>query len=421
MLKNLLLITVLLSGCAVRSIPPNVATVEGIQARTGTKPAAVSLEQPINSDDAVAIALQNNAQLKADLGALGIAEADLLEAGLYRNPKLDVLVPIGAKPFELLLSMPLEIFWQRSRRIIASQADLDRLAQSLIQNGLNVARDARLAYSELLQMEDRAKLAKESLELRAGIQELTEARLRAGDISELETIGARTDAAGAREFLARSEADAVSAMEKLRFILGQSIARVRLQVKASPVTDADPPAIETLVEKAAASRPELRAAELTIAAATQKGKWERSRLMLLSGLLSSKEVGTNGVLVGPGISVELPIFHRNQGMIKRADAEVAAASLQYLALKQRVAFEVADARNQQAQANDALKRLREDLKPTLERAVALAREQYNRGDVSYLYVLEQTRPLADARMREIDAEAAVRRAAAQLERSVGSR
>jgi len=41
--------------------------------------------------------------------------------------------------------------------------------------------------------------------------------------------------------------------------------------------------------------------------------------------------------------------------------------------------------------------------------------------VSYLFVLENTRGLLDAQLRVSDLEAAVRRAQAQLERSVGTR
>jgi outer membrane protein TolC len=57
---------------------------------------------------------------------------------------------------------------------------------------------------------------------------------------------------------------------------------------------------------------------------------------VLAGMLSSKGIGTNGILTGPGLSAELPIFHRNQGLIARADADVEVASRQYLNLKQRV-------------------------------------------------------------------------------------
>jgi outer membrane protein TolC len=160
---------------------------------------------------------------------------------------------------------------------------------------------------------------------------------------------------------------------------------------------------------------------LAVAAASDRAVWERSRLVLLSANLSAKDVGTNGVLTGPGIGVELPIFNHNQGLITRADREVEMASRRYLALKQRVAFEVYDAREQLVQAQEALMRTREGVLVPLRRGAALAEEQYQRGDVSYLFVLEQTRGLLDAQLQVADLEAAVRRAQAQLNRSVGTR
>ena len=109
----------------------------------------MSLDGPLSSEDAVGIAVWNNPQLRADLATIGLAEADLIDAGLLRNPRLEVLMPVGAKPFELLVSLPVELFWQRPRRIAASQQALDQLAQSLIQNGLNTARDAHWALGAL--------------------------------------------------------------------------------------------------------------------------------------------------------------------------------------------------------------------------------------------------------------------------------
>jgi outer membrane protein TolC len=153
----------------------------------------------------------------------------------------------------------------------------------------------------------------------------------------------------------------------------------------------------------------------------QRAGWERSRIVLLSASLSSKEVGANGVLSGPGISAELPIFHHNQGLVTRADRDVEVASRRYLALKQRVAFEVTEAREQLLQAQQALAGTREAVLAPLRRGAGLAEEQYRSGDVSYLFVLENTRGLLDAQLRVSDLEAAVRRAQAQLERSVGTR
>ena len=429
----LLAVILFLGGCAARKITPHTATAEGILSRTGkpvqprttearsSLPPGAGLDQPLSSDDAAGIALWNNPQLRADLATIGVAEGDLIDAGLLRNPRLDMLIPVGAKPFELILNFPMEAFVQRPRRIAASQQALDQLAQSLIQNGLNAARDARWAHADLVQANGRLEIAKQSVDLRERIAKVTDARLRAGDISELETIAARTDLGAAREQLVRLEHDIQIALERLRASLGLAIERAPLRVASAPPALDAPPSIEDLLGKAMASRPDLRASELGIAAATKRARWERSRILWLTAQLSSKGVGEHGILTGPGVSFEVPILNRNQGLIARADADVEVASRQYLALKQRVALEVAEAREQVAQAQDALKRLREDVLPPFERAVAVAENQYKTGDVAYLLVLEQTRGLIDTQIRLIDAETAIRRAQAQLERSVGAR
>ena len=113
--KNLLFIAMammLFRLCRPRAAT-HKTTAEGILGRTGSAvhpdtpearssslPPGVNLDQPLSPDDAVGIAIWNNPQLRADLATLGLAEADLVDAGLLRNPRLDMLMPVGAKPPE---------------------------------------------------------------------------------------------------------------------------------------------------------------------------------------------------------------------------------------------------------------------------------------------------------------------------------
>jgi cobalt-zinc-cadmium efflux system outer membrane protein len=97
----------------------------------------------------VAIALWNNAALQADLAALKVARADLLDAGLLRNPTLQLLLPFGYTQFEMLLNLPGEILWQRPKRVAAAKIETDRVARGLEQNGLDLVRDVRCAYYDL--------------------------------------------------------------------------------------------------------------------------------------------------------------------------------------------------------------------------------------------------------------------------------
>lgn len=408
-----------LTGIANRTrlpVPPGPAPKEGATWPPGLSPATA-----LTADDAAAIAIWNNKQLQADLAALGIARGDLIDAGLLRNPRLDMLIPVGAKPFELLVNFPIEVFWQRGRRVAAAEKAYEQLANSLMQNGLNAARDARLAHADLVLTNARHTAAQRSVDLRKRITGITAARLRAGDISELDAMATVSDEAAAGEQLARIGQDAAVAQERLRFALGLSTESTPLTVSPGPVESVPPAGLPDLLEKAMSSRPDLKAAEIAVAAATKRAGWERSRLSLVSAQLSSKGVGNNGILTGPGLSAEVPIFHRNQGLIARADADVEVAARQYIALKQRVAFEVREARELLIQAQLGLHRLQDSVLPALQKIAALAQSQYAKGDVAYLFVLEQTRGLTDVELRLADSEAAVRRAQAQLERSVGSK
>ena len=158
-----------------------------------------------------------------------------------------------------------------------------------------------------------------------------------------------------------------------------------------------------------------------MAAAGARAKWERSRLVALGLLLSSKEVGTSGVRTGPGVAVDVPIFQSNQGGVARADAEVEQAALQYLALRQRIDLEVSEARASLVQALDSLAAWHDRIVPAAKDLAERAKRSYEAGDVSYLTVLEQARQSVDAVLRDVDLQAAARTAAADLDRSVGAR
>ena len=80
------------------------------------------------------------------------------------------------------------------------------------------------------------------------------------------------------------------------------------------------------LEDALASRPDVRAAEIGIEAATERAGWERSRVSTLIGILDGNSEGREGAEFGPGIGVEVPVLSHNQGAIGRADVEIERAS-----------------------------------------------------------------------------------------------
>lgn len=432
-------LALLFTGCA--SIPPKriaSATVDGLRSRTGILipaasedrsldgrvrlPSGIDIKKPLTSDDAAAIALWNNPQFNADLAQLGMSRGDLIDAGQLRNPRLDMLFPLGLKPFELLLNLPIEAIWERPARVAAAEKAYAQLAQSLIQNGINTVQDAKIAHANLALARQREDILARASELRARISKINAGhRVQTGELTEAEGIATEVDSASADELWVRSKHDSLLAIERLRLSLGLVFEITAPQVQIQKVSIAEPAATATLVEKALSLRPDLRASEIGVMGAAKRADWESARIAQLSVLLNSKGVGGNGILTGPGLSLEIPIFHRNNGRRERADAEVELATRQYLTLKQRVAFEVREARELLIQAQEALTRIRTKALPLLEKTVRIAEREYKRRAASYLFVLEQTRSLVDAQLRAADAEAGVARAEAQLERAVGGK
>jgi cobalt-zinc-cadmium efflux system outer membrane protein len=388
---------------------------------TFSLPPGITSTTALSARDAIAIALWNNADLQADLATLDVSRADLTEAAQFKNPSFSTLLPVGPKPFEFLLAWPIEELWQRKQRVKAAQLNVDAVATGLVQNGLNLIRDVRLAYTELWFTESRSRILQESSDLRGRIAAFAQRRRDAGDGTGLEVSIAQADAQSNAELARIAVADVDIARDRLRYLLGMRGTTPALGLAATPLPAPQPlPALSSLIELAASNRPDLRAAEVSVQAAAERAKWQRSQVIaMLAPTLSIKEVGSEGLLAGPGLNMEIPILSRNEGRISRADAEVVRAGKQYAALRARIEQEVADARNRALRAQTSLTQIQQQVRPPVDRSIELSQRAYENGDISLLNVLEATRQRHDINLREAEAAAALQRALSDLERAVG--
>lgn len=435
MRRSLLLSAGLLIGCATSPydrawLSREIARQTGHAARgeadaasTASRlPPGVSLGDGVSEEEAAATALWNNPTLQADLTQLGFSRGDLADAGLLPNPTLSLLFPLGLRQIEAWLAWPIEVLWQRPRRVDAARLDVERVARGLVQNGLDVARDARLAHTEVALASARARIRAENARTLASIAELTAARLRAGDVGEPEAAATRVEAGVAAEQNSRAEADATVARARLAQVLGITDLPDDLAAIAPAEEAAELPDLRQLVATALAARPDVRAAEIAVEAAGARAGWERSRIFavtLRTDVFAPPAGGEYTGRIGPQIT--LPIFNQNQGGVGRAEAEAERAAWRVAALRQQVTAEVAIARAQFAQSRAALGPWRADVLPAAEGAVRGAMQAFEQGESSYLVVLDATRRLLDVRLREAELQADVRRARAQLDRSTGGR
>lgn len=384
-------------------------------------PSTVNTEDGLTEDEAITLALWNNAAYRELLTQLDIADARLYDAGLLTDPQFTTFFPLGPKQFELTAFFAVDAVWLRPIRIRAAQLDLGNISESMIQNGLNVVRDVRVAHANLIFAQRRARLAKDASAILTEVAELSDKRLKAGDISELEATTSRIDALTAKADAARFAQDVVLAQNQLRTLVGLTMHDVTIAATESATPRPTAKTSEELLREALAFRPDLRAAEIGVQTAAERANLADAQFMNLDVVYDANSRGTAGFESGPGLRFTLPIFNRNRGGIAIADAQTKQAMHRYITVRDQITLDVRTAHVQIQQAEENLRAIREKILPSVNTAVELARKNYRIGGASYFLVLQTTRQFLDVRARELDSEAALRRAIAELERSVGRR
>ena len=429
------LVVVAASACATPRAPDRLRIATGVTDRTGidTKglappgrewaaPPGTSLADGLTIDEAVAIALWNNPEFHVALTELGIARADLIEAGLLNNPVFSLLFPWGPKQLEFTINWSIDAVWQRPKRIEDARLNAEAIAELLVGSGLRLVADVRLAFFEALVADRRLTLATELAGVGAQAAKIAEGQFRAGDISQFDARLATTDAL-------RLEA------ARLTRVTARDVARVRLRallgfVGPEPaMTLVEPPGALTdecgpaavVLESAMAARPDVRAAEMRIEAAGARAGLERARIVAFTVSLDANAKGAAGFEMGPGLSIELPLLSQNQGRRARAAAELEQAARRYIAVRTSVAAEIATAFAGLAEARATAQLLGGDVGASMAAARQQAERLYAAGEISLVDLLQVRQRLIDIESTRVDTAFGVNRAVVRLEQAAGRR
>ena len=371
----------------------------------------------------MAIALWNNPAFQTDLTRLGLARADLVQAGLLQNPFLSLLFPWGPKQVEATIAWPIEALWLRGKRTAIAELNAERVAQALVQSGLDLVRDVKIAFADLDLARTRAALLSDLTEVHESVSTITEQRVLAGDVSEQYAGAIRISALRAREAAAGVRLEVSVAENWLLALLGLGLEPpfdvTMLGLEPTPLDATAVTDIDGLLQIALAARPELRAAELAIEAAGARAGLAQQEYFGIAAALDINGEGREGFEMGPGIDLPIPIFDRNQGGVSRAEAELEQAARRYVAVRHEIARQVRDAHAAFVQARDSLASWRDEIVPALSARRRVAERAQTVGQQSYLDVLEPELALRSARVDVAEATAAGHRARARLEHSVG--
>ena len=275
--------------------------------------------------------------------------------------------------------------------------------------------------TDLVLAQHKVRLAQDDIQLREKIAELARRRLEAGDISELTSSLAQVDSLRAKDTALRLSHEVIVLRHRLHALLGKPSGDISLRLAPSSWDSQMEVPLDELLTTALASRPDLRAAELSIEAAGARIGWEKSRVFKFIAEIDGDESDDGSFDVGPGFEVEIPIFNRNEGEIARAKAELEHSARQYEAVRQGIILQVQESHTRYVAAHEEYELWDSSVVPSLQVAVGKAQELFAAGEASYLLVLQAEQELIQARMRQAELAADLNRTAAQLNYSVGKK
>ena len=384
-------------------------------------PEWVTLDDGLSQDEAVTLALWNNAQLQVDLATLGFARADLIEAKMIPNPAFSLLFPIGPKALETDLGIPIDVLWQRHHRIAAANLDAQSLAEDLITNGLELIRDVQTTYVGLWLSQKKLELAIEDAQIQDEIIRLTQERFKAGDISGVEAEKIYVDSFESIGNMRSLIKETDVTKQRLNTLLGLIEDNVAYNTETINIPEESTYSIDTLLETAFAARPDLRAAELTIEAAGKKIGWEKSKIYNFIAVIDAKDEGEDSLTIGPGIELDIPIFNQNQGQIARAKAELEQAARKYEALRQNIILQVRQAFTSYVSDYKEFELWNNDIIPYLQKKVEQTTKSFEIGEIPYLTIFEARQSLIEAKLKLVESTAHLLIDAAELNYWVGKK
>ena len=188
--------------------------------------AAVSrlLAKPLSPDDAVQIALMNNRALQATYAELGIAEADLVQAGRLTNPHLSYLRTShdGERKLEWALTFPIVDLITLPLRSRIEARRFEEVKLAVAGATVSMALRTRRAWYEAVGAEETARYMEQVKSAAEASAELARRMARAGNFSKLAQMREQVFYAETVARLARAKQAAVSQRERLARLMGLS-------------------------------------------------------------------------------------------------------------------------------------------------------------------------------------------------------
>ena len=365
------------------------------RARAATRVAEL-LSQPLSADAAVQVALLNNRGLQASFHELGIAEADVVQAGRMPNPGFS----FGRSTQGSEVEREIGIHFNLARLIMAptlTRLESRRFAQvqgMVTTQVLALAADTRKAWVQAVAAEEGLRYTRQVSQVAEASAELARRMAQVGNWNKLQQAREQGFYADAALNLERAEQAQQSARERLTRLMGlwgaQLDFRLPERLPDLPATPQDLPNIE---QTAMAQRLDVQAAKANAQQMAQNLGLTKTTRFINVLEFGARRTTSNELPVKRGYEVgfELPLFDWGGARVAKSEAIYMQAVEQAAETAVNARSEVRDAYRAYRSNYNIARHVRDEVVPLKKR---IAEENLLRYNGMLIGVFEL---LADAR------------------------
>ncbi|GAB7524809.1 TolC family protein [Paraburkholderia sp. 2C] len=387
--------------------------------------AATARAEPLTLDDALALAAQNNPQLRSARFNADATSGAIMQAGARPNPSLSLLQEgfSGAdRTSTALINQTIELGGKRDARLDVASYRREAALASLDSRTAALQADVASAFYGLLAAQRQLQVADESAQLAARSAGIADRRVLAGKVSPVEATKARVAASAAGIEAANARRRVATAVDVLANATGSEAPRER-----AATGDLDTlPSVDPLaqLQQRIDSGPDSRVARAEALRANAAITAEKARripdITISAGM---KRISTTGAPINQaviGISIPLPIFDTNKGALLEAVHQAEKADADVDAARARLQLELSQAYAAYETAADEARRLKADVLPAAREALDAMSRGYELGKFGFLDVLDAQRTLFQGESQYVQALGDAHRAYAEIGRLIGA-
>lgn len=375
--------------------------------------------EQITLEQAIQTALNENLELKAIRERINVEQARLDGIALIGNPALETeVLPGDTGETNVGLTKSFQLGGQRGHRKRLAQSNISKVNAEIADAERKLHLAVKLAFYELLLIQEKQRLAKEIVQLSEQVLEIATIQFEAGEISVTEVNLAKITRQGALRAQMALENQRESAQVELNSLMGTPIERQLIasgELKSKPVRLN----LDALKAYALANRADLKAFQLEAQANQNELALAKAKNVPELGVSLITRRTSEETLFGGRFSIPLPFFDRNRDGIGAAKAQQHVLQAEISNQERQISREVVGAYMKVLATQKMLSFYEGGILDLLDENLELVRTAYELGEAELLEVILTQNEFISTKNAHLDALATYTQTLAELSAAVG--